>query len=106
MSFAPEGGDDPVPCDPRLDVEGQSFECREDLLGGLLGVETQLGLAVDVAAERDDLLSEILFDLLLKSFELLGHVHEVSSHSGLGKVPNPRWSASQPVSFLFADGLT
>src|SRR5215203_1818610 len=78
-----ERGDDTVLRDARLDVERKAIEGREHLLCGLLRIETQLGLAVDVAAEGDDLLRELLFDICLQSFQPLRHVHEVSSLSGL-----------------------
>ena len=58
-------GDDPVLGDAGLYVEGQTVESSEHLLGGLLRVEAQLGLAVDVAPERDDLLAEAFLDLFL-----------------------------------------
>ena len=73
--LALQRGHDAVLGDPGLHVQGQAFEGREYLLGGLLRVEAQLGLPVDVAPERDDPLPEVLLDLLLQPFEPVDHAH-------------------------------
>ena len=72
VAFALQRGDDTVLRNPGLYVQGQTVEGREDLLGGLLGIETELGLAVDVAPERDDLLSTILLNLLAATLRTRG----------------------------------
>ena len=101
VAFTLESGDDTVLGDARLYVEGQTVERREHFFGGPLRTEAQFGLAVDIPAEGDDLLTEVLFDLCLQTFELLRYIHKVSSLGGFWKgrpFQKPRWSASQHFS--------
>jgi hypothetical protein len=65
VPFPLERGDDPVLGDAGLYVEGQTRYCREHLFCGPLRTEAQFGLAVNISAEGDDLLTEVLFDLCL-----------------------------------------
>jgi hypothetical protein len=50
VTFALERRYDAVFGDAGLDLQRQAVERSEDLLGGLLGIEAELGLAVDCRA--------------------------------------------------------
>src|SRR5215210_6209352 len=73
-----QGCDDTVLGNAGLYLQRQAVQSVEYLLGGLFGVEAELGLSMYVAPEDDDIVPEALPDLLFEALEPLGYFHGAS----------------------------